>query len=102
VLLWYKLVYTRRTRAGYRGRIGTALLPAASGVVVLVAARERGTEVRGRAQISLRARVHGSRENREPPARQKRLRAERGTRGTRGSNDKSRSLLNSALIIRRD
>lgn len=29
---------------------------------------------RGRAQISLRARVHGSRENREPPALQKRSR----------------------------
>lgn len=33
---------------------------------------------RGRAQISLRARVHGSRENREPPPRQKQPRAESG------------------------
>lgn len=41
-----------------------------------------------RGEISLRARVHGSRENREPPARQKR---HQGTRGdTRPPRDNSR------------
>lgn len=74
---FYGTSWCTRCRECARGAPGSHRYgAAASGVVVLVA-RERGTEVRGRAQISLRARVHGSRENREPPARQKRPREPR-------------------------